>query len=632
MKKRLLTGMLCLVLLVASIPWTGLVLAATVTTGTVRVDDLLSVRSGPGTNYDRIGYLYNGNVVTIHETIGGWYRITASGLSGYVSADYVTLNASYETEEEFEAYLTSEGFPESYKQGLRQIHVSYPNWVFRANHLSMTWEKALYEETAHVGRNTLTGPEAWLSMDYGAYNWSTGEYVEYDTGGWCTASKAVTAYYMDPRNWLDNNYIFQFEELSYNANHTISGVQAILPSELDKHAQDLLNASRESGISAYHFATRITQEGTARNGLALGTVPGYEGYYNFTNIGAYAHSGNSAVTNGAIYAKNAGWDTPYKALVGCANMLGSNYIKLGQDTGYYQKFNMVNTTSGLYTHQYMTNVAAAASEASIRSGRATEEERSSAIVFDIPVYRDMPETVAPRPSRNGNNNNFLEGISVEGYDLTPSFDRYHSEYALHVGENVTHVNLDARKSDGNAAVSGLGRIAISPGSNELNIVVTATSGEQRVYTVTVTRPGSSENTPSITGSTYRVDSTVTGVEPDTSVSTFVDRLAVRGGTAVVHTAAGGEKTAGLVGTGDILRLYSGDSLYASYPIVIYGDVNGDGRITSLDLRIAQKHILGVSSLSGYMSTAADVNRDGRVSSLDLRVTQKFILGLTNSVQ
>ena len=46
----------------------------------------------------------------------------------------------------------------------------------------------------------------------------------------------------------------------------------------------------------------------------------------------------------------------------------------------------------------------------------------------------MPTTVAPMPSKTGNNNNFLDSITVKGHTLTPTFSRYTTAYSLHVGE------------------------------------------------------------------------------------------------------------------------------------------------------------------------------------------------------
>lgn len=51
----------------------------------------LNVRSGPGTSYARLGSLRVGSTLTVHSSANGWYYITRGSLTGYVSADYVTL-------------------------------------------------------------------------------------------------------------------------------------------------------------------------------------------------------------------------------------------------------------------------------------------------------------------------------------------------------------------------------------------------------------------------------------------------------------------------------------------------------------------------------------------------------------
>lgn len=58
------------------------------------VEGPLNIRSGPGTDYDRVGSLSTGRMAEVLETLDGWYKIC----SGYVSADYVTEvdGAAYE--------------------------------------------------------------------------------------------------------------------------------------------------------------------------------------------------------------------------------------------------------------------------------------------------------------------------------------------------------------------------------------------------------------------------------------------------------------------------------------------------------------------------------------------------------
>ncbi len=55
--------------------------------------DVLNVRSGAGTSYDRVGVLKKGNLVTVtDQSTEGWYGITCGDVSGYVSSAYVSFD------------------------------------------------------------------------------------------------------------------------------------------------------------------------------------------------------------------------------------------------------------------------------------------------------------------------------------------------------------------------------------------------------------------------------------------------------------------------------------------------------------------------------------------------------------
>lgn len=636
MKRRLCSLFLCLCMLLGCLSL--MATAEETTTGTVYGIDSgskLYVRKKAGTGQEIVDRLSNGAVVTILGTAEAdgitWYKvITPSDITGYASSQYIKLNVSYESDEDFEKYLTQQDFPEDYKVKLRQIHAEHPNWVFKADHLTVTWADAYAAETEAL-KNAITEPDSWKSMEYGAYDWKTGTYVSVDSGGWVTAAPAVVAYYMDPRNFLDSTYLFQFEDLQYSADHTVAGVKAILPSRFDAYAEDLLTAAKNAKVSAYFLATRMAQEGSQIDG----TFAGYEGYYNFFNYGAYAHSGRGAVTNGAIYAKNQGWDTPYKCLLSSAQKIGNAYINKGQNTLYYQKFDVTDGGNGFYNHQYMSNVQAPYSESAIRAAKATTAELDSALTFLIPVYQEMPTQQTELPKKTGDNNNFLDSITVEGCKLTPSFDRYTDEYSGMVDGDVLTIKVTATANNSKATVKGTGTIKLSPGENIIPVTVTATSGQSRVYTLSITRdaPLPEGEQPVITGTAYTVtDDVITSVQPGTAIQTFVEALKIEKGTGKLVDAEGKEKTDGTVATGDILKLMSGESVYSEYPVVIYGDVNGDGKINSQDLRRAQRHILGVSKIDGYPLIAADANRDGTVDSRDLRRTQRYILGILSELQ
>ena len=70
----------------------------------------------------------------------------------------------------------------------------------------------------------------------------------------------------------------------------------------------------------------------------------------------------------------------------------------------------------------------------------------------------------------------------------------------------------------------------------------------------------------------------------------------------------------------------------NYTVILYGDVNKDGKITVLDLLRVQKHLLGTQTLSGAEKTAADATKDGNLSVLDLLRVQKHLLGTQKITQ
>ena len=132
----------------------------------------------------------------------------------------------------------------------------------------------------------------------------------------------------------------------------------------------------------------VEQGRDGRGNSISGKVSGYGGYYNFFNVGAYASGGRDAVENGLIYAKNKGWNSRIKSIVGGAVNYAQSYIKNNQNTLYLKKFNVMNGLGEVATHQYMTNVSGASQEAAnLRQGY----DLDSAITFYIPVYKNMPQ-------------------------------------------------------------------------------------------------------------------------------------------------------------------------------------------------------------------------------------------------
>ena len=483
--------------------------------------DVLNVRSGAGTGYSKTGTVSYGDSLTIlSETTDSsgakWYKISCGNVTGYVSAAYVQLTSSGSqgsSDADFESYMTKQGFPESYKPYLRKLHEQHPKWIFTAQKLGVDWNTALKEECV-VGRNLVhsSALASWKSMEKGAYDFNGGYWYGLD-GSWVAASKEIIMYYMDPRNFLNDTYIFMFENQSYDPSYqTESGVKTILadtfmsgsytcPDTKKKYtySQTFMDAAKKSGVSPYHLASRCRNEqGVNGAPQSLGTVKGYENYFNFFDIQAYATSTMTAAEMGCKYAKTTNptyllpWTNQYKSIVGGSIFLGTGYITKGQDTLYLQKFDMVDGGNGLYYHQYMTCVFGQANEAINLKNAYSQDILNSAMEFKIPVYNNMPDKLCPKPTSSGDNNNYLKSLSVSGTSISPKFDKFTTSYTAKVNAEVSSVTVNANPLGKSAKVSGNGKVSLKTGENTVKVTCTAASGVKRTYTIKITRKAASQ--------------------------------------------------------------------------------------------------------------------------------------------
>lgn len=483
--------------------------------------DVLNVRSGAGTGYSKTGTVSYGDSLTIlSETTDSsgakWYKISCGNVTGYVSAAYVQLTSSGSqgsSDADFESYMTKQGFPESYKPYLRTLHEQHPKWIFTAQKLGVDWNTALKEECV-VGRNLVhsSALASWKSMEKGAYDFNGGYWYGLD-GSWVAASKEIIMYYMDPRNFLNDTYIFMFENQSYDPSYqTESGVKTILadtfmsgsytcPDTKKKYtySQTFMDAAKKSGVSPYHLASRCRNEqGVNGAPQSLGTVKGYENYFNFFDIQAYATSTMTAAEMGCKYAKTTNptyllpWTNQYKSIVGGSIFLGTGYITKGQDTLYLQKFDMVDGGNGLYYHQYMTCVFGQANEAISLKNAYSQDILNSAMEFKIPVYNNMPDKLCPKPTSSGDNNNYLKSLSVSGTSISPKFDKFTASYTAKVNAEVSSVTVNANPLGKSAKVSGKGKVSLKTGENTVKVTCTAASGVKRTYTIKITRKAASQ--------------------------------------------------------------------------------------------------------------------------------------------
>ena len=598
-----------------------------------------------GTEYTSSNYAW----YDIGFYLDGEYR------RGYIAAEFVVVNddggdgddGGYTEDADFEEYMDNQGFPETYKDGLRELHAQYPKWVFVADHTGVDWDY-LVEQQNVVGRSLvhMNDPDSWKSTESGCYDWSTGKYHMYD-GYWSQASSEVIEYMLDPRNFLNSTNVFMFESLAYNAKlQTISGIENIIndsfmngSSHLNgtgyTYPTALMAAGRQSGVSPYHLATRIINELGRYNpsDIISGTVSGYEGYYNYYNISA-VNGSNSATVNGLIYAMRTDastlrpWNTRFKAIAGGAIFIGRDYINKGQSTLYYEKFDIKE-----FWHQYMTYIFAPKSESISASEAYTSSiKENTALVFTIPVYDNMPESVCELPEKNyGNVNNKLSDLSVDGYSLTPTFDLYNNNYDLIVENEVSGITVSGSLVDSLASVDGLGYHELEVGNNRIDIVVTAQSGAENVYTINVVRkepdkPSGGDGFTTI----YKLNEEtkiISNIAVGSSAADIKNGFTCDSGVTVKVTDSNGSTVSGKVATGNVVTVYnSSDKELAKYTVVIYGDPTGDGEIDLFDIVKIKRYMLGTSSLSAGYLEAADCSHDGEVDLFDIVAIKRHMLG------
>jgi len=540
----------------------------------------VNLRSGPGTNYKTlkgIGKDTEYNMVSntkysdestsiTNKCSDGWYQIYYEGSAvGYVCGSYIditTLVVNETPTNACEQNLQTLGFPASYWPYLCSLKEKHPTWEFTPIHTGLDWSTAVNSESAcgksYIQSNIETNIDSTCKNDY--------------TDTWYPASSTAVAYYMDPRNWLTEKYIFQFEYLKYDNNltdlYTNAATSVIDNTEFYKYhlglGTNLGSVINESGkttnVSPIFISSRILQELGSTNTLfnlysgIYSELEGiYMGFYNFYNFGVTDSCANTEGTTvcGLRYAQKQNWNSLTNAITGGASQIASSYIAKGQYTTYLQRFNVVPTDSNkLYLHQYMTNVAAPSSES--KTAYNTYKDLNlldSVFSFYIPVYNNMNDL-------NYNNNS--------------------------------------------GAVE-------SPDKNEENKIDVSTI---------------------ITSSGYkREGSYLTGVSIENSVASLKSSIESIAGSGNVRIFNQNDAlvTEGTVGTGYKVSI-KGNNQEEKFTIVVNGDTSGDGVINALDLLQVQKNILGTYNLSDVYNLAGDTSNDGSINALDLLQIQKSILG------
>lgn len=450
-----------IVLLILFIPFMGAgILSGDDTNASIaNVDSYVRLRSRPTTQSDDLFHLTLGQRVKVLAEVAAiegdqsgndiWYQLTTvvGGVTynGYVASEYVLKDATGTTTPADTAFEQSiSGFPESYKPYLRTLHATYPNWVFHPENSGVTWERMLEAETKEgVSLIQNTTDSSWQSKTF------TGVV---DAPNWVNASRAIVAYYLDPRNSLNEKSIFSFADLNYvdnsigedKINKSLTGTFMEYPKQakygrndseiyyMQIFAMAANNAAPgDKGINPIFLTAHAIQE-VGVNGSSSSTGNNPNRVYNFFNIGAYSSTisasrlGLDLAYNGLDPSFNETydipWNTPGLSIINGAKWIYNNYVSKGQDTLYYIRFNASPDRSyNLGTHQYMTATQSVVSE----STRIYNTYKASGLIneridFYIPVYNSMPDALSPLPTNENSNDELVTLLYNKFLGRTPS--------------------------------------------------------------------------------------------------------------------------------------------------------------------------------------------------------------------
>lgn len=165
----------------------------------------------------------------------------------------------------------------------------------------------------------------------------------------------------------------------------------------------------------------------------------------------------------------------------------------------------------------------------------------------------------------------LKSLGVEGYEITPVFDKDKLEYELEVENDIEKVKVVASRADNAASVSGTGEINLLEGTNKVEVVVTAEKGNKKTYVINITRKELNPIHVNVDGEAFTVVRKADALEAPTyytSSTTIVDDIEV---PAFVSEITGYT----LVGLKDLegnIKLY----IYQDGSYKLYNQINVDG--------------------------------------------------------
>ena len=245
-----------------------------------------NLRDDPDSVAENVGDTQVGKTYRILDTVVGsptiygnlWYKIETNpktGESAYIVKSSTNQQVLSTKDAELlnnlnlnESFNVSSGdfghvlkkFPESYHKALIILHYLQPEWTFEPFYAAHTWDDVLAAETSKEDKNLVQYSE---DNEYLAkFAWMVKNDTVYDGNNWVPANKEAIAYYMDPRNFLNYEGIFQFMDLSSSGERSSESVKSIFSGNeyLLSFLEFVMDGAKDYGMLPEAVASRIMQE------------------------------------------------------------------------------------------------------------------------------------------------------------------------------------------------------------------------------------------------------------------------------------------------------------------------------------------------------------------------------------
>ena len=222
----------------------------------------------------------------------------------------------------------------------------------------------------------------------------------------------------------------------------------------------------------------------------------------------------------------------------------------------------------------------------------------------------------------------VTGIKLKEQDLCLEVGQSYNVVPIILPEDANNKKVNYYSSEENiATIDQNGKLqAISNGNTTIKAVTEEGNFESEIMLTVI--PKLEEGAITFESPLQVTANQITGIEEKTTVKELLEKIRTDYRLEVLNKSNEILAEEKFVGTESKIRVYDEDNLIIEYRVIIYGDVNGDGKINSIDLLVLQRHILELKPLEGMFLKAGNIAKNGKSpSSVDLLKIQRHILNL-----